>query len=88
MHEYKDKWATTQCDLQDAQEKYEDSETERKKTLKVLQEALDTLKVERQKIKVFENLIAEQGAAAVTQEGARRVSIMNILSNMLRLIPS
>lgn len=74
MREFKDKWAASQCDLQDTEEKLKETEYERQKTLKVLTKTLKSLDEERSKINDLENQIVENVGGAMNKERAKSVS--------------
>lgn len=56
---FKDRWATTQCDLQDAEEKLKAQKAEEKKAYEMLKKTMTDLKMEREKISILENKITE-----------------------------
>lgn len=58
-HEFKQKSAASQCDLQDAEEKLRETEKERQKTSSILKATLENLEKERLKINDLENRIAD-----------------------------
>ncbi|CRL06163.1 CLUMA_CG018990, isoform A [Clunio marinus] len=57
LQEFKDKWAATTCELHDSEAKLEGTETQRKKTLLALKEALEALDEERHKVIALEEQI-------------------------------
>lgn len=56
---FKDRWASTQCDLQDAEEKLKQKKIEETKALEFLKRTLQDLQREREKINQLENKITE-----------------------------
>lgn len=55
LREFKDKWAATQCDLQDAEDKLKETEHEREKTLRLLQSSLAAHEEKNMKIIALES---------------------------------
>lgn len=67
LNEYKDKWASAQCDLLDSQEKLNETEKERDKALTILKGTLDKLKEETEKVFELEAQIADTSAFGVNK---------------------
>lgn len=59
LQEFKDKWAATQCDLQDTEEKLKEVDHEREKTLKLLKSTLEALEQEREKCRQLNESLVE-----------------------------
>lgn len=74
LKEYKEKWAESQCDLHDSEQKFNETETERQKTLRMLQKTMQSLEEERHKIGELESLIEERTVSGVSDDDAKKVS--------------
>lgn len=62
MHEYKEKWAASQCDLHDALQNYEEKEEERKNTFKFLQATLQKLEESKEKVHELESQLTNKSS--------------------------
>jgi hypothetical protein len=71
LNEYKDRWASSQCDLHDAESKYKETEEERQKTLKLLQNTLETLADSNQKVEMYEKIL--QKTSSMDKNEAKKV---------------
>jgi septal ring factor EnvC (AmiA/AmiB activator) len=74
LSKFKDKWASTQCDLQDTQEKLKETEKERTKTLTLLQGTLQQLEEERLRIYELETQISDTSASGMNKDRTTSVS--------------
>lgn len=74
LKEFKTKWASTKCDLQDSEEKLRETEAERLKTLSVLKGALENLDNERKKINELERIISLSSNSGTSKDTAKNVS--------------
>lgn len=80
LQEFKEKWASAKCDLQDTEQKLKETETERMKTLSILKGTLESLESERKKINELESVISANCASGVNSDCARNVSrIVNLI---------
>lgn len=77
MSEFKDRWASTQCDLDDMEINYKETEEERKKTLKLLQSTLETLAETNQKVEMYEQVL--QKTSSIDKNEAKKVLKFNLL---------
>lgn len=77
MRDYKDRWASSQCDLQDAETKYKDTEEERQKALKILQTTLETLAESNQKVEMYEQILKQ--TSSMDKNEAKKVKIIFFL---------
>lgn len=71
MSEYKEKWASTQCDLLDAKEELKDKEIEREKTFKLLQITLQKLNEKTEFCDQYEEMMKNK--QSFNKEDAERV---------------
>jgi predicted nucleic acid-binding Zn-ribbon protein len=74
LKNFKDMWGETQCKLQDAEEKYKESEKERSKTLSLLKSTIEELALETAKIEELEKQLTELGSSGMDQDRAKNVS--------------
>lgn len=74
LNEYKVKWASAQCDLQDTVEKLKATEHEREKTLSLLKSSLVALEEKRVEVINLENQVAESRASGFNKDRAKNVS--------------
>lgn len=72
LKECKRKLADTQCDLLDAEAKYQKSEEERKKTFNALKRSVDVLEEEREKIAKLELVIKEKQPVDVKAKDVKK----------------
>lgn len=74
MKDFKEKWASTQCELNDVEQKLKESEEERQKTLKYLTKCLQTLDENCQKIAALESLIQQNQESGIDKDETKKVS--------------
>jgi hypothetical protein len=73
LKDFKDKWASTQCDLSDVENKLKESEEERQKTLKYLTQCLQTLDENRQKMTEMELIIEQKQEFGIDANETKKV---------------
>jgi hypothetical protein len=74
LHEFKNKWAESQCDLQDTEQKLVQTVAEREKAVVCLKDALEALNAERMKVIGLENQAAESYVSASNNDASKNVS--------------
>jgi archaellum component FlaC len=74
LSKFKEMWASSQCDLQDAEEKLKESEKERVKALSLLKSTIEELAQEAATVEDLKNQINETGTSGMNQERAKNVS--------------
>lgn len=76
LHEYKEKWASTQCDLQDAQESLASTEAERTKTIACLKTTIEALDQQRDENTVIKTELAEIKSRMASKSFTQMVRIL------------
>jgi phage-related tail protein len=76
LNSYKEKWASTQCDLQDCEANIKTVEKERDRALTLLNKTLQALETERTKVKDLEDNVEENHFAANLQTTSKNVSLL------------
>lgn len=74
LREFKDKWASAQCDLQDTEEKLKNTEQQREKTLSLLKQTLVSLEEKRLEVINLENQVTESHSSGMSKDRAKDVS--------------
>lgn len=72
LADYKDRWASSQCDLDDAEAKCKEIEEDRQKTFKLLQTTLETLAESNQKVEMYEKVLEK--TSSMDKNEAKKVS--------------
>ncbi|XP_070493526.1 putative leucine-rich repeat-containing protein DDB_G0290503 isoform X2 [Chironomus tepperi] len=86
LKDFKEKWASTQCELNDVEEKLKESEDERQKTLKYLTQCLQTLDENRQKISAMEIMIEKKQGSGIDTEETKKNAEINELKLQLEKV--
>lgn len=88
LKEFKDRWASNECDLQDAEEKIKQMKVEELKAYELLKQTLQNLKKERAKVSSLENKITELDTSTgrSNKDSLKNVSAKVNLINQYRYI--
>lgn len=73
LQEFKEKWASSECDLIDAQKNYEEKEEERQNTFKFLQVTLKKLEESKEKVNELKSQLAMK--SSMEKGDAKKVTI-------------
>lgn len=84
LSEFKDKWATAECELLDVKSKLQESEEERHKTVKYLTQCLKTLNEEREKVLAMEQIVQQKKSCGIDRNDAKKVNEISIKSEHLK----
>lgn len=85
LYDFKDKWASTQCDLHDAELKIKETEDEHERAIKMLQKALQTLEEERRKIIMLETAIRDRQHHSPTTFDNNITKKVSFITNSLKM---